>query len=886
MRQKLIALLALLTILPTLVTPLIGQSKGMTKVRQPEIFTKSEPSVPKRIDKQTTRFASTEAYSTGQGTWLRWRMDLETDNAGFYVYKYSKSGLERVSNLISGSAFQPGNLPLTSSEYAFFDASGEVGTSYYISAHGMDGKNVNSAIFSASYVTGMGDVKGGEAIQRMSAIGPGAYIASEEANLNSELKAEVAFGKLVADPDKHRQVISQPGVRIGAKDAGVIRVSIADLQANGFDTASDPSLWQLYREGVEVPIILGPKAQYLEFLNKKLDTVESDARVYYLIVGSEPGKRMRNVVSRPAINNVVATKYSQTFQYTEKINYLSNILNGDQENFWGNGILSGGTNFDFTLTGIDRTPGTRRMVVDVQGYSSTSHTVKVFLNNVDLDVSMFGSFHQPMSVEIDVPVELLNEGANTLRLLTTASNDICVFNKLSIDFDRTYLAVNNKLNFYTDNYKTAKLSGFSTPNIRVFDLTYENEPRVFTNLRVDQTGATWGAVIPAAKGRVLYAAEASQFSSPVFMNAYDTSLIGTAATSGTLTIISHKSLLPGAQAWAAYRDGQGISTKVIDVDEVYDEFNYGVASSLAIKNFLNYARKNWQTPPQYVLFFGDASVDPRNYEGRYTAGYGSWNMVPSRQVDTLFGTTGSDDALLDFDNDGLAEIAVGRISVRTLAEATVMLNKTIAWENSLTPTSIERGALMAHDSTGGDGIRFDLISQRLIQHLPSSMPITAIERGSPNAVANVINAFNEIDPVVPANSGQYLVNYTGHGTATAWNSGFFSSTNVPSLTNQTNPSIVMALTCLNGYFMGNGLESFAENITKAPNGGAVVAWASTGLTTPDVQEVMATRFFQKLAEGNIQRMGDLTLDAKSVVVGGTDVRLSWALIGDPMLKVR
>lgn len=881
MRHKLTALVTLLTLFPALVAPLMGQDKRISKDNTFAKPSKFEPVAPKRIQKEVTRFGSAEAFSTGQGTWLRWRMDLEKDNAGFIVYRYSKGGIEKVSNMIAGSGFQPGNYPLTSSEYAFYDASGEIGSTYFVSATAMDGRSLNSSAFSASYVDDIESVKGGESIQRMAAVGPGASLPSEENNLTSELKSEVALGRLVADPDKHRQVIAQPGVRIGAKDAGVIRVPVADLLSNGFNTASDPNLWQLYREGVEVPIIIGPGAEYIEFLNKKLDNVESDTRVYYLIVGADPGKRMNPVVRRPIASNAVSNKYSQVFEFKQRIYFFSNILNGERENFWGTPIGGAGADITFNLNGIDRTPGTRRMVIDIQGYSSTSHNVNVFLNNVNLNVAMTGNFQQAFSEPIDIPVGLFNEGTNTLRLVTTASNDICLFDKLTIDFDRPYSAIGDKLNFYTENFKTARVSGFSSPSIRVFDLTYESDPRIFTNPRIEQINGTWGVVMPASKGRVLYAAEANQFSSPTFIKSYDPSMVGVPANSGTFLVISHRSLLSGAQTWANYRSGQGVVTKVLDIDEIYDEYSYGVANSLAIKTFLNYAQSNWQTPPQYVLFFGDASIDPRNYEGR-----GNWNMVPAHQVDTLFGTTGSDDMLLDFNNDGLAEIAVGRIAVRTLAEATVMLNKTMAWENSLTPNSMNRGALMAHDATGGDGIRFDLISQRLIQNLPASMPITAVERGTTNALANVINAFNEIDPSTPANSGQYLANYTGHGTATAWNSGFFGSASVPSLTNQTNPSLVTALTCLNGYFMGNAFESFAESIAKANNGGAVAVWASTGLTTPDVQEVMATRFLTKLSEGNIQRLGDLTLDAKSVVSGGTDVRLSWALIGDPMLKVR
>ena len=97
--------------------------------------------------------------------------------------------------------------------------------------------------------------------------------------------------------------------------------------------------------------------------------------------------------------------------------------------------------------------------------------------------------------------------------------------------------------------------------------------------------------------------------------------------------------------------------------------------------------------------------------------------------------------------------------------------------------------------------------------------------------------------------------------------------------------MIIALTCLNGYFMGN-VNTFAEAMTNASGGGGVAVWASTGLTTPDVQEILANRFYSSLSEGSIQRMGDLIADAKAHVPAGADVRLSWALLGDPMLKVR
>jgi len=105
------------------------------------------------------------------------------------------------------------------------------------------------------------------------------------------------------------------------------------------------------------------------------------------------------------------------------------------------------------------------------------------------------------------------------------------------------------------------------------------------------------------------------------------------------------------------------------------------------------------------------------------------------------------------------------------------------------------------------------------------------------------------------------------------------------MTNLTSPSIFVSLSCLNGYFIAPNGSSIGELLLRSNAGGAVAVWASTGETTPDVQETMGTRFYSQLGAGNMTRLGDLVVDAKSVISAGSDVRLSWVLLGDPMLKV-
>jgi hypothetical protein len=251
------------------------------------------------------------------------------------------------------------------------------------------------------------------------------------------------------------------------------------------------------------------------------------------------------------------------------------------------------------------------------------------------------------------------------------------------------------------------------------------------------------------------------------------------------------------------------------------------------------------------------------------------NFIPTKIVDTLYSETGSDDSLADFNDDGLAEIAVGRIPAINAQGVTDALAKTTSFEAGVSQAAA-RGALFASDLP--DGYDFLGLSQRLANQLPANIPKTFVNRALPNAQTVLINEIN---------TGKFLVNYSGHGNVSVWaHATFFGKTNVPQLTNAGNLSVFTMLSCLNGYFIDPDADSFSEALLKANNGGAVAVWSSTGLTTPDIQEIMATRFYGQIAAGNITRLGDLINDAKIVINGGRDVRLSWALLGDPMLKMK
>jgi hypothetical protein len=397
---------------------------------------------------------------------------------------------------------------------------------------------------------------------------------------------------------------------------------------------------------------------------------------------------------------------------------------------------------------------------------------------------------------------------------------------------------------------------------------------LITNIAFQDEGGSFGTELGAARGRLLFAVEDSQVLAPAAVTRNDGALLSSPTLGADLIIIAYKDFMAKAQVWADYREAQNISTMVVDVNEIFNEFNYGNVSSASIEDFLKYTYDNWQTRPGYVLLIGDATRDPRNYNNG-----GAFNLIPTRMVTTVFTETGSDEALADFDNDGLAEMAIGRIPARSDAQIDVVFAKVTNWETNLGNDPMGRGALFAVDQYDAtNDIDFAAITDRIKSELPESTAKTIVNRTQANAQTDLIAAMN---------SGKYIVNYTGHGATGTWAAqNFFWLGNVGSLTNDGSESLMTMLTCLNGYFLFPSTNGLGEALLNHNNGGAVASWASTGLTSPDIQEVMARRFYQKLGEGNIPRLGDLIKDAKSVISRTSDVRLSWALLGDPMLKVR
>lgn len=819
-----------------------------------------------------TEFASAEAFSDGNGVWFKWQMKAEVNNLGFNVYRIKGDLKEQVNrNLISGGFLANNEETVLNGTYKFFDPTGKYVDTYLIETMTIDGQNVSSQYVTVKYVNNLFELAGISSADLVrESQNDNSVIEKSEITLSKELQTEISENALPPNIDRQRQIAAQTGLRLGVKKEGIYRVSRTELSNAGFDVNQPSSNWQLFMNGNEQAIIVGANGSYIEFYGQPIDTIESGTQIYFLINGAQAGKRIASSVRRRLGGSVVANSYEQSFYKADRVIYLSSVRNGDANNFFSSSIVNTtGVTVSFNLDGIDRTFTSSYLTLGIQGLTTAPHNTEVSINGTALE-PISGNNLELMMRTYQIPTSVLLEGANSIFLKVPSSgSDVSLVESIRVGYSRKYLAKQNTLSAYAKGLKQSEIKGFTNNNIRVFDTTYSDEPRVISNLQQTQENGTFGVIIPPSRAAKIFATTDDAVLAVDSIELNTPSTLTTVNHNAELIIITHKNWMNEAQNWATYRRNQGTSVEVVRVDDIFDEFNYGILNSGAIRSFLQYAKNNWQTAPNYVLILGDASWDPRNYTTSPNV-----NFVPTKFFDTAYEETGSDEALADFNDDGLAELAVGRIPAKTPADVTQMLNKVTTFE-ATAGQGFSRGALFASDLP--NGYDFAGMNQRLANQLPTGTSSMMINRGDANARVNLLTALN---------TGKYLVNYSGHGSPTLWAAAeFYSAPDVPTISNGTNYSIFTMLTCLNGYFISPTNESLAELMLSAPNGGGVSAWASSGKTTPDVQEILARRFYQKISEGNILRMGDLVNDAKQNVIGGRDVRLSWTLLGDPMTKV-
>ena len=311
------------------------------------------------------------------------------------------------------------------------------------------------------------------------------------------------------------------------------------------------------------------------------------------------------------------------------------------------------------------------LVINVRGITKDSvspdHHVASRLNGMALCDVCFDDVKE-VSHKVAIPENSLLNGDNELVIQsmgdTGAQLDAIYFDWFEVFYSRNFTAVNNQFQFNSTNSTqqglvSFELSDFEQDSMIIYDLT--NLVRLDGFILTEVNGKYTVAFSDSIEKLTYYlAAGIESIKKPDRILLDNPSDLHDENQQAEYVIITHRKFWQQAMQLAEYRQqDQCLSSIVIDIEDILDEFNFGLMDPLASRWFLQYASKFWQSPkPRFVLFFGDASWDFKNN----SASSFKNNYVPT------FGNPVSDNRLVSIDgeSDFLPDLFTGRCPVSSV----------------------------------------------------------------------------------------------------------------------------------------------------------------------------------------------------------------------------
>ena len=550
------------------------------------------------------------------------------------------------------------------------------------------------------------------------------------------------------------------------------------------------------------------------------------------------------------------------------------------------------------------------------------HIVNFYLNNgaTPINVSSWDgrSRHR---FEVDVPGSALVEGENQLgmTLVYDSGQPWVAFDWFEIDYERRYEAVNDEISFTRDITGTWRyqLESFSQLDIAVYDITNPRQP-----IRITGISSTLGVngyqsefqYTNGVSARI-YAASVGSLQTAVSISRYVPPDLRSSGNGADYLIITHSEFADTAQGLANYRSSQGYRTRVIDIQDLYNEFNEGIYHPIAIKNFLEYTYANWEPPaPMYVVLVGDGhwnllGARPNVYGTTplYMPPYLGWVDPVQGEVDTsnLLATIAGDDPLPD--------MFVGRILVNTDQELQNVIDKIVVYEHYPTLSWQLNNTFIADDTPDAVG-DFPAMANYIISEYiePGYNPIriflddykdfglcgTSPYPGGPSCPAvnsKIVDTIN--------NTGSLFVTYIGHGDIQRWahdqiflyhaddptNPNDIYYSDMDALNNINMLPIVLSMDCMDGFWINPTRNpNLAELFVRSPGKGAAATFSPTGLGVGLGHFTLMEGFFGTVYRDGLWELGAATLGAKLALYNAgyfRDMLHTYTTFGDPALRI-
>lgn len=745
-----------------------------------------------------------------------------------------------------------------------------------------------------------------------------------------------ATGQAIAQFGNEWIRFNQPYFKIPIDKDGIYRLNYTDLQSAGFPVATvDPRRIQVFHRGVEqhiwvegeIDAVFDP-TDYIEFYGKRNDGVSdaelypstaeqphqyynlySDTTAYFLTINSTAQQGLRMEIFSE-INNtgipteifhhdqklkVLTTQYCSGKEYNS---YLQNTFFDTGEGWTGDIIFQ--TQFkDYVIDNVVNTvdaSGNPQIEIQVVGRADIPHQVEISVGPSTpsrvIGTAVFAG------AEVVTLTAVLNwsdfggDGSMTVRVRAvgvSGAPDRLSASYIKVNYPQSFnqAGAPEKIFYLAENGSNKSYIEIqnSPAGTRLFDITDPDEVIVIGTTST----ATLNAVIEStALSRKILAT--NSFSTP-FINSVSFRAID--PTLHDFIIISNKALMKPAggyadvvKAYATYRASAGggsYDTLVADIDQLYNQFNYGEISPLAISRFMKFMVSAGN--PQYLFIIGKGLDAWYNYH-RDPAAFSFHDYVPSAGIpaaDILF-TAGLDGAGFE------PAVPTGRIAANTPQDVAAYLNKVKEME-ALPFNDLWRKELL-HLSGGINPGEPEQFKEFLEQF--ESIAESYYLGGNVSAIAKNNTELEFINISNKVNSGVSLITLFGHSSPSQndFNIGFVSA---PELGYNNTGKYPMFLIngCNAGDFFSPAIR-YGEDWINTPSKGAVGFLANTAFGYASLLRAYSQIFytvgygdstFIYKGIGDIQKEVVKRLTSLSGTVPYVTQGQQMLLLGDPSVRL-
>ncbi|UII20187.1 C25 family cysteine peptidase [Fulvivirga ligni] len=524
--------------------------------------------------------------------------------------------------------------------------------------------------------------------------------------------------------------------KIPVAEEGMYRITYADLQSAGFPVnAVDPRRLQLFHRGVEQAIYapgqgngVFESGEYIEFYGQKNDgtldkklyqpeaaqphnyyNIYSDTTAYFLTYNLTPvtGKRMslfseNNIGGLPAQAahnqtdlNINTNQYSPGRSFNSRD--VTQYTYFDYGEGWTGTMIQEGQQVNYSFSSIQNAvtsgAGNPKIEVLLTGRDNVTHVVEIFVGPNTATLRSLGtaqwSQYNSYTFQSDINWTDINSGSLTIQVRClgfNGTNDRISTAYTKLIYPQTYNIQNANTKKLRLNTVVAGKAYIDLSNVpaapHLYDITDPDDVR---RIGFNTSGSTINAIVDGASSARTIWFNGNDYLTPVLSKVNFTNIN---AANYDYIIISNQvlrkpvgSVADPIQEYADYRasaEGGGFNPLVVNVDQLYNQFNYGETSALGVYNLMEYLVDNGD--PKFLLLVGKGLSPSANFHRNVNGYFNVTKLGITYQIRDLVPSAGEPGADMAF-TAGLGSsvyepaVPVGRIPAVNPVQVLNYLNK-------------------------------------------------------------------------------------------------------------------------------------------------------------------------------------------------------------------